>query len=88
MSELRDIESWLSASQAGDMIGVSGQWISTMARNGDIGAVRTSLGWLINPVEAARIAADRIAEAEKRTEMMRAARKELYGDPESRTEER
>lgn len=71
---VREVESWLSPSQAGAMLGTSGQWVTQLARTGKIDAVRTSLGWLVNPADAERLANERLERAEEKVSAMRSAR--------------
>ncbi len=71
---VREIESWLSPAQAGAMLGTSGQWVTQLARAGKIDAVRTPLGWLVNPADAERLAKERLERAEKKISAMRSAR--------------
>ncbi len=71
---IREIESWLSPSQAGAMIGTSGQWVTQLARAGKLDAVRTSLGWLVNPADVERLANERLERAEQKISAMKSAR--------------
>ncbi len=71
---IREIEDWLSPSQAGALLGTSGQWVTQLARRGEVDAVRTSLGWLINPADVERLANERLEKAEKKISAMRSAR--------------
>lgn len=71
--DVREIESWLSPSEAGRVLGTSGQWITQLARARKLDAIRTSLGWLINPADVERLAKERLEEAEKRVSAMRSA---------------
>lgn len=63
---VREVESWLSPSEAGDIIGTSGQWVTSLARKGSLDAVRTSLGWLINPEDVERLASERLEKAQQK----------------------
>jgi hypothetical protein len=72
--DLREIEDWLSPSEAAALIGTSGQWVTQLAREGKLDSVRTSLGWLINPVDAERLASERLERAEKKVAAMKSAR--------------
>jgi hypothetical protein len=60
------IESLLSPTEAGKIMGVSGQWIAQMCRAGTLLGYKTPLGWLIDPDDLKRAAA-------KRAEKMRRA---------------
>lgn len=71
---VREVESWLSPSQAGAILGTSGQWVTQLARRQQVEAVRTSLGWLINPDDVERLANERLAKAEERVSAMKSAR--------------
>ncbi len=71
---VREVESWLSPSQAGAMLGTSGQWVTQLARRGELDAVRTSLGWLVNPADVERVANERLERAEKKISAMKSAR--------------
>jgi len=71
---IREIENWLSPSQAGAMLGTSGQWVTQLARRRELDAVRTSLGWLINPADVERLAKERLEKAEKKISAMKSAR--------------
>ena len=71
---VREVESWLSPSQAGAMLGTSGQWVTQLARRGKLDAVRTSLGWLVNPADVERVANERLEKAERKISAMKSAR--------------
>ncbi len=71
---IREVESWLSPSQAGVLLGTSGQWVTQLARSGKLDAVRTSLGWLLNPADVERLANERLEKAEKKISAMKSAR--------------
>lgn len=71
---VREIEDWLSPSQAGALLGTSGQWVTQLARRGQLDAVRTPLGWLVNPDDVERLANERLEEAEKKISAMKSAR--------------
>lgn len=71
---IREIENWLSPSQAGAMLGTSGQWVTQLARRRELDAVRTSLGWLINPADVERLAKERLEKAEQKISAMKSAR--------------
>ena len=71
---MKEIESWLSPSEAGRLLGTSGQWVTRLARTGKLDGVRTSLGWLVNPEEVDRLAEERMRAAEKKLSEMKAAR--------------
>lgn len=71
---IREIEDWLSPSEAGKLLGTSGQWVTQLARTGRLDGVRTSLGWLVNPEDVDRVAKERTEAAEKKLSAMKAAR--------------
>ena len=71
---VREIANWLSPSQAGAMLGTSGQWVTQLARRGELDAVRTSLGWLVNPADVERLANERLKKAEQKISAMKSAR--------------
>ena len=71
---VREIEDWLSPSQAGALLGTSGQWVTQLARRGELDAVRTSLGWLVNPADVERLANERLKKAEQKISAMKSAR--------------
>jgi hypothetical protein len=71
---VREVENWLSPSEAGAVLGTSGQWVTQLAREGKLDAVRTSLGWLLNPADVERLAGERLERAEKKISVMRSAR--------------
>ena len=53
---VQEVESWLSPSQAGRVLGTSGQWITHLARNGELRGVKTALGWLVDPSDVEQMA--------------------------------
>ncbi len=52
---LRDLENWLSASDVARMRGVSRQAIHVQLSEGKYRAVKTRVGWLVDPAEGDRI---------------------------------
>ena len=70
---VREIENWLSPSQAGAMLGTSGQWVTQLARKGKLDAVKTPLGWLVNPADVERVATERLERAEEKISAMKSA---------------
>lgn len=56
---LKDLENWLSASDVARMRGVSRQAIHVQLAEGKYRAVKTRIGWLIDPKEADRIERER-----------------------------
>ncbi len=71
---VREVENWLAPSQAGAMLGTSGQWVTQLARRGELDAVRTPLGWLVNPADVERVANERLERAEEKISAMKSAR--------------
>jgi excisionase family DNA binding protein len=47
--ETEDIRTWLSTSQAANALGMSGMTIGNWIREGRLRAIRTTLGFLIDP---------------------------------------
>lgn len=70
---LREVENWFSPSEAGEVLGTSGQWVTKLARRGELDAIRTSLGWLLNPEDVDRLARERLKKAERKLSAMRSA---------------
>lgn len=56
---LKDLEHWLSASDVARMRGVSRQAIHQQLNEGRYRAVKTRVGWLVDPKEADRIERER-----------------------------
>ena len=71
---VREVESWLSPSQAGAVLGTSGQWVTQLARAGKLDAVRTPLGWLVNPADVERLANERLEKAQQKVSAMKSAK--------------
>lgn len=71
---VKAVENWLSPSEAGEVLGTSGQWVTTLARQRKLDAVRTSLGWLINPADVERLGNERLKKAEQKVSAMKSAR--------------
>lgn len=71
---LREIEDYLSPSEAGRILGTSGQWVKQLARRGELEAVETHLGWLIEPGSVERLADERVRKAEGRVSSLKTAR--------------
>jgi hypothetical protein len=63
---VRDVENYLSPSEAGEVLGTSGQWVKQLARRGELDAVETHLGWLIEPGSVERLVDRRVQKAEGR----------------------
>ena len=73
IEELRQLEDWLSPSEAGRVLGTSGQWVTHLARDGQVRGIKTSLGWLLHPDDIKEIADERKKkkQAEKRRQQRR-----------------
>jgi hypothetical protein len=70
---VKDVENYLSPSEAGEILGTSGQWIKQLARRGELDAVETHLGWLIEPASVERLADRRVKKAEGRVASLKSA---------------
>ena len=66
--EVRQVERWLSAGEAGHILGTSATWVSRLAREGRIEGVYTSLGWLLVPESVKKEARRRKEKARKQQE--------------------
>ncbi len=75
IEQLRELEKWWSPSEAGRALETSGQWVTHLARTGQIRGVKTSLGWLVDPEDVKKVAAER--KRRKRAEQRREQRKQL-----------
>jgi hypothetical protein len=73
-SSVREVENWLSPSEAGALLGTSSQWVTRLARDGKLDGVRTSLGWLMTPADVERLANERLKRAENKISAMKSAR--------------
>ncbi len=73
LAELRQLEDWLSPSEAGRVLGTSGQWVTHLARDGQVRGIKTSLGWLLHPDDVKAIADQRKKkkQAEKKRQQRR-----------------
>lgn len=56
---VEEVARWLSPSQAGRVLGTSGQWVTHLARAGKLRGVKTALGWLVDPEDVERMAEHR-----------------------------
>jgi 2-polyprenyl-6-methoxyphenol hydroxylase-like FAD-dependent oxidoreductase len=65
---IEDIQHWYAASHAGNLLGVSGQWVTILCRRGELRGVRTALGWLIDPNDVERLRQERIDQLRARLE--------------------
>lgn len=64
---VEEVQGWLSPSQAGRVLGTSGQWITQLARSGELRGVKTALGWLLDPEEVHDMAEKRNRDGQKAT---------------------
>lgn len=64
---IEEVESWLSPSQAGRLLGTSGQWVTHLARNRKLRGVKTALGWLVDPDDVKRMAEKRSRSVHQQT---------------------
>jgi hypothetical protein len=71
---VEEIANWLAPSQAGRVLGTSGQWVKQLARRGKLRGIETSLGWLVDPDDVERLANERLEEAEKKVSAMKSAK--------------
>lgn len=61
---VRDVENYLTPSEAGRVLGTSGNWVKQLVHRGELEGVETHLGWLIEPESVVRAANNRAAKAE------------------------
>ena len=71
---VEQVATWLAPSEAGQVLGTSGQWVKQLARRGQLRGVETSLGWLVDPDDVDRLASERLEKAEKKLSAMRSAK--------------
>ncbi len=71
---IEEITTWLSPSEAGRILGTSGQWVKELARRGKLRGVETSLGWLVDPEAVDQLARERLQQAERKVSAMKSAR--------------
>ncbi len=64
---VEEVQRWLSPSQAGRVLGTSGQWVTHLARSGELRGVKTALGWLVDPEDVETMAKKRNRDGEKAT---------------------
>lgn len=70
---VKDVENYLTPSEAGGVLGTSGNWVKQLVRRGNLEGVETHLGWLIEPGSVERLANERLARAERQVSSLRAA---------------
>lgn len=71
---VEEVTTWLSPSEAGRILGTSGQWVKQLARRGKLRGVETSLGWLVEPDAVEQLAKERLEKAERKVSAMKSAR--------------
>lgn len=59
LEQLKVIEGWWSPSEAGRVLETSGQWVTHLARTGQVRGVKTSLGWLVDPEDVEALAKEK-----------------------------
>lgn len=62
---VEQVQRWLSPSQAGRVLGTSGQWVTHLARSGELRGVKTALGWLVDPDDVEKRARKRNKDGQK-----------------------
>ncbi len=56
---LKDLESWLTPAEAGQVIGISKQAVVKRLEEAKIRGVKTHQGWLVDPEDAERVRRER-----------------------------
>lgn len=56
MPTIRELESWLTTSQAASKLNKTRQGVTWMVENRKLRAAKTQLGWLIDPKDVERVA--------------------------------
>jgi excisionase family DNA binding protein len=56
---MKDFENWLTATDAAERIGISRQAVHKWLEDGKLRAVKTRLGWLIDPEAVEKAARER-----------------------------
>ena len=64
---VEEVQQWLSPSQAGRVLGTSGQWVTHLARTGELRGVKTALGWLVDTNDVKRVAKKRSKSGQEAT---------------------
>ncbi len=72
-SPVKEVEDYLTPSEAGRLLGNSGAWVKRLAQRGDLEGVETHLGWLIKPESVERLAEERLEQAERKVSSLKAA---------------
>ena len=58
MPTIRELEKWLTTSQAASKLGKTRQGVTWMVENRKLRAAKTALGWLIDPKDVERVASE------------------------------
>ena len=56
MPTIRELENWLTTSQAASILNKTRQGVTWMVENRKLRAAKTQLGWLIDPKDVERVA--------------------------------
>ncbi len=75
---VRDVENYLTPSEAGRVLGTSGNWVKQLVHRGELEGIETHLGWLIEPESVAQAANNRAARAEGKALSLKAASSEVF----------
>lgn len=70
---MKEVEDYLTPSEAGQLLGNSGTWVKRLAQRGDLDGVETHLGWLIKPESVERLAEERLERAERKVSSLKSA---------------
>lgn len=70
---VKQVENYLSPSEAGEILGTSGNWVKQLARRGELFGVETHLGWLLEPGSVERLANARLERAERKLSSLKAS---------------
>lgn len=73
---IRDVENYLTPSEAGSVLGTSGNWVKQLVHRGELEGIETHLGWLIEPESVARAADARAAKAAGKARSLKTASSE------------
>ncbi len=75
--KVKEVENYLTPSEAGRVLGASGNWVKQLVQRGELEGVETHLGWLIEPESVARAAESRAAKAEGKAFSLKIASSEV-----------
>ncbi len=65
MPSIRELEKWLTTSDAANRLGKSRQGVVWMLENRKLRGARTALGWLVDPADVERLEREREKRGEK-----------------------